>query len=347
MDKEKKLQQMRNLAFSLSKNLMKENHTIGAILFGSVVTGNIHEKSDVDLAIIYDIDAANMREGKEERRINNIEVQVWRYSINHFIHTFEDEKLRNKPNTWMWASLWVEYMKKGKILADTTGRLSEWREKARKWKWRPSETDPILNQALDNLQASTTYATRPDLFASLLCLRESMTCLAAAHIMKHNLIPSFRPKELWTKLNLLQTKENAVWNLFNFINDTSTINSRRVNQLLKPLSSFIDVEWGKEDRGTRTELENAYGCLRKQDYAGALLSGRYSAYWLGFHIINKQDDKLKAKICNGENHIKMMKKLGPIKPSFYSFYKKLHFVEHWTMKKLKDAHNQTHTVLIS
>jgi len=346
MNKEQKLQQMRNLALSLCKNLMQEEHAIGALLFGSVVSGKIHEKSDLDLAIVYNIDAPNMREGKEERRVNEVNVEIWRYSASHFAHTFEDEKLRSRPDTWMWASLWVEIMKNCEILEDPTNKLAEWKEKAHKWKWRQSEINPVWNQAEENLQTSRTHLAKQDLFASLLCLRESMTCLAAAHIMKHNLIPSFRPKELYTKLRLIQTKENTLWNLFNFINDIPIINSKIIEGLLKPLDRFINVKWGKERKGPRTELENAYGCLRKHDLAGALLSARYAAYWLGFHVLRKQDVKLKAKICDAENHIEMTKKLAPVAPSFYNFYQKLHFIDRWNIKRLKNTQNQTQIILL-
>lgn len=336
---------MRELALSLCKNCMLEKHAIGAFLFGSVVTGNIHEKSDVDLAIIYDEAATDLRWGKEIREINDIRVEVWRYSAKRFINTFEDEKLRNKPDTWMWASLWVEFMQKGEILADPTGRLTEWRKKAQKWKWRENEINPAWNQAKENLQVSEKCLARQDFFSSILCLRESMTCLAAAHLMKHNLIPSFRPKELCAKIRLIQTKENTLWSLFNFISDTTTINFELVEGLLASLNSFLDTEWGKEHRGPRTELENAYGCLRKQDLAGAMLSARYAAYWLGFHILGKRNIKLKAKICDAENHVEMVKRLAPVMPVFYNFYQELHLFNQWNMQRLKDAQNQTHAIL--
>lgn len=337
--------QMWKLALSLCENLMMEKHAIGAFLFGSVATGNIHEKSDVDLAIVYDEAATDLRWGKEIRKIDDTRVEVWRYSAKRFINTFEDEKLRNKANTWLWASLWIELMQKGKILADPTGRLAEWRKKAQRWKWRESETNPAWNQAKENLQFSEKCLTRRDSFASILSLRESMTCLAAAHLMKHNLIPSFRPKELCAKIRLVQVKENTLWNLFNSINDTATTNFEFVEGFLASLSSFVDAEWGKEHRGPRTELENAYGCLRKQDLAGALLSVRYAAYWLGFHILNKRDIKLKAKICNAENHVAMAKKLANVMPVFYDFCQELHFVKQWNMQRLKDAQKQTQTIL--
>ncbi len=337
--------QMRELALSLFKNLMLEKHAIGAFLFGSVVTGNVHEKSDVDLAIIYDEGATDLRWGKEIRKINDIRVEVWRYSAKRFAHTFEDEDLRNKPDTWMWASLWVEFMQNGEILADPTGRLAKWRKKAQRWKWRESEINPAWNQVKENLQVSERCLARRDLFASLLCLRECMTCLVAAHLMKHNLIPSFRPKELCSKIRPIQAKENALWSLFNFVSDTTTINFELVRGFLASLNSFVDTEWGKEHRGPRTELENAYGCLRKQDLTGAMLSGRYAAYWLGFHILRKRDIELKPKICNAENHVEMAKKLAPVMPVFYNFYQKLHFIKQWSMQRLEDAQNQTRAIL--
>lgn len=337
--------QMRELALSLYKNLMLEKHAIGAFLFGSVATGNIHEKSDVDLAIIYDTDATNLRAGKEIRKINDIKVELWRYSASRFVHTFEDEKLRNKSDTWMWTSLWIELMQNGEILADPIGKLAEWRKKAQKWKWRESETKPVWNQAKENLQVSKKCLAKRDLFASLLCLRESMTCLAAAHLMKHDLIPSFRPKELCAKIRLIQVEENILWNLFNFINDTTLLNFELVKKLLLSLNSFVDAEWGKEHRGPRTELENAYGRLRKQDSTGAVLSARYAAYWLGFHILRKRDIKLRAKICNAENHVEMVKKLAPVMPVFHNFYQTLHSVKQWSRQRLKDAQNQTQAIL--
>ena len=236
-------------------------------------------------------------------------------------------------------------MQKGEILADPTGRLAEWRKKAQRWKWRESEIDPAWNQAKENLQVSEKFLARRDLFASLLCLRESMTCLAAAHLMEHNLIPSFRPKELCAKIRLIQAEEDTLWNLFNLISDTATINFKLVRRFLTSLSSFVDTEWGKEHRGPRTELENAYGCLRKQDLTGAMLSARYAAYWLGFRILRKRDIKLKTKICNAENHLEMVKKLAPVMPVFYNFYQELHLIKKWNMQRLKDAQNQTQAIL--
>ncbi len=282
---------------------------------------------------------------KEERKINDITVEIWRYSASHFVQTFEDEKLRNKPETWMRAGLWIELMQKSEILADPTRRLAEWKKKAQKWKWRESEIHPVWNQAKENMQISEKHLSGLDLFASLLSVRESMTCLAAAHLMKLNLIPSFRPKELCAKLRLIKAEKKTLWSLFNFVNDTATLSSKLVKGYLAPLGNFIDAEWGKDIRGPRTELKSAYGCLRKQDLTGAILSARLGAYWIGFRILHNRNIKLKTKICNAENHVEMMKNLASAMPVFYNFYKELHLVKQWNKQRLKDAQNQMQEIM--
>jgi len=237
----------------------------------------------------------------------------------------------------MWTSLWIELMKHGDILADPAGRLTKWKDKAQQWRWRESEVDPVSKQARENLQASQNHIVRGDLFSSLLSLRESMTCIASVYLMKHNLIPSFRPKDLHARLQLIQEKEKTLLNSFNLVNNMVGIRLEPVKALVETLSNFIEGEWGGARRGPRTELENALGCLHRQDPAGALLSARYAAYWLGFHILAKRDIDLRARICNAENHIEMVKKIALVTQPFYEYYRDLHWVREWNVDLLRDA----------
>ena len=85
--------------------------------------------------------------------------------------------------------------------------------------------------------------------------------------------------------------------------------------------------------------------MLKKDFLGAMLSLRYSAYWLGFHIINKRSAKLKAEICSGENHVAMMNQLATAQRSFYDFYKQLQFAEKWDVGQVKAAINQAKEIL--
>lgn len=345
MNKEARLQQMLELANAQCKELMKEKYAIGALLFGSAVSGDIHEESDVDLAVVYNTVAADIRVGKEERRIDDVRVEVWRYPLGPFIQTFENEQLRNKPDTWMWTSLWIECMQTGSILADPTKRLAGWKAKAKMWKWRENEIKPAVNQAEDNVHASERYLVKNVPFDSLICLREALTCLSAAYIMKYDLIPSFRPKELSLKLHVIKDKEKNLSAVFDLVNDAAALDYNLVEGLLVRLKEFVDAEWGTKRLGPRTELENAKSCLRKRDFIGSLLSLRYSAYWLGFHILNKRGIKTKAEICNGENHVDMINRLATAVQSFYEFYKQLQFAEKWDLKQVETAISQTRAIL--
>jgi predicted nucleotidyltransferase len=345
MDMEVRLRQMLELATKHAQELMKEKHAIGAVLFGSAAQGDVNEESDVDLAVIYNTVAADIQVGKEEKRIGDVRVEVWRYPITPFIETFENEKLRNKPDTWMWTSLWIECMQTGLLLADPTGRLAKWKAKAKEWKWRDNEIQPAAKEAESNLHVSERFLVEQKPFEALICLREALTCLSAAHVMRHGLIPSFRPKEISSKLHLINDKENSLVSVFDLVNDSAELNYNLVEGLLHRLKEFVDAEWGMKQIGPRTEFENARSCLLRKDFLGAMLSLRYSAYWLGFHIINKRSAKLKAEICSGENHVEMVNQLVTAQRSFYDFYKQLQFVEKWDSGQVEVAINGTKKVL--
>jgi predicted nucleotidyltransferase len=345
MDKEARLRQMRELAASQAKELIKEKYAIGAVIFGSAASGDIDPESDVDSMIIYNTVAADIKVGKEEKKIGDILLEIWRYPIVPFIETFENEKLRSKPDTWMWTSLWIENMQTGLIIADPTKRLAKWKEKAKAWKWRENEIQPALKQAESNLLASERFLAEQKSFEALICLREALTVLSAVHVMRYDLIPSFRPKDLERKLNSIKDKETALSTFFDKVNDSAGLDYNLVESLLLKLKDFVDSEWGAKRIGPRTELENARSCLLNKELLGALLSLRYSAYWLGFHIINKRGARNMAEICNGENHVAMINQLATMQSSFYDFYKQLHFAEKWNSTQVKEAVNQAKNIL--
>ena len=340
MNKEDGLKRILELAAKPARELMKEKYAIGAFLFGSAASGDTCQESDVDLAVVYNTVAADIQVGKEERKIDGLRLEVWRYPIAPFTGTFEDEKLRNKPDTWMWTGLWIDCMQNGIILADPTRRLADWKAKAKQWKWRESETKPVMKQAKGNMDRARRHLAERRNFDSLICLREGLTCLSAARLMKHDLIPSFRPKDLRQRLYLIKDKEKQLSAAYEFVNDAVASDYSSVEGLFVRLKQFVDSEWGPRRLGPRSELENARSSMAKRNLVGALLSLRYSAYWLGFHIVNKSEHKLEAEICNGENHVKMVSRLMRVSEPFYEFYKQLHFAQKWNQQQVGAAMDQ-------
>jgi hypothetical protein len=163
--------------------------------------------------------------------------------------------------------------------------------------------------------------------------------------MKHDLIPSFRPKDLSQRLCSVKDREKQLSAAYEFVNDAVALDHNSVEGLFVRLKQFVDSEWGPRRMGPRSELENARSCMNKRNLVGALLSLRYSAYWLGFHIINKNEHKLEAEICNGENHVKMASRLMQVSESFHEFYKQLHFAQKWNQAQVEAAINQTEALL--
>jgi predicted nucleotidyltransferase len=343
--KENELKRIQELAAKHTNELMKEKYAIGAFLFGSAASGDTHEESDADLAVVYNTVAADIHVGKEERKIDGMRLEVWRYPIAPFTGTFEDEKLRDKPDTWMWTGLWIDCMQNGIILADPTRRLADWKTRAKQWKWRESEIKPAIRQAKDNIDRARRHLVGRKSFDSLICLREGLTCLSAARLMKYDLIPSFRPKALSQRLCLIKDKEKQLSAAYEFVNDAVELDHSSVEGLFVRLKQFVDSEWGPRRLGPRSELENARSCMAKRNLVGALLSLRYSAYWLGFHIINKSEHKLEAEICNGENHVKMASRLMQASEPFHEFYKQLHFAQKWGLQQVEAAIDQAETLL--
>lgn len=347
VNKENELKRIRELASKCAYELMKEKYAIGAFLFGSAASGDICEESDVDLAVVYNTVAADVHLGKEERKIDGKRLEVWRYPIAPFTGTFEDEKLRGKPDTWMWTSLWIDCMQKGITLADPTRRLADWKTKAKQWKWREREIKPAIKQAKDNVERARRHLAEHKIFDSLICLREGLTCLSAARLMKYDLIPSFRPKDLSQRLDSIRDKEKKLLTTYECVNDAVGLDHNSVESIFLRLKQFVDSEWGPRRIGPRSELENARSCLNKRNLVGALLSLRYSAYWLGFHIINKSEYKFEAEICNGENHVIMTSRLMQASEPFHEFYKQLYFVQKWNQQQVEAAINQTEALLDS
>ena len=143
----------------------------------------------------------------------------------------------------------------------------------------------------------------------------------------------------------MKDREKQLSAAYDFVNDAGALDQNSVEGLFVGLKEFVDSEWGQRRIGPRSELESARSCMNKRNLGGALLSLRYSAYWLGFHIINKSEHKLEAEICNGENHVKMASLLMQVSEPFYEFYKQLHFAQKWDQRQLQAAMDQIGALL--
>ena len=176
-----------------------------------------------------------------------------------------------------------------------------------------------------------------DILNSLLALRDAYVCLAAAVLMIENEAPSIRPKDLYPKLkNLKKHLNGLIWS-FKWINDLEVVRENLLKNLLDELLSWLNNEWGDEERGARSEYKNAIKSFLNEDLETALLSARYSAYWLGFRTLRNRGLKLKVKLYNANNHLTMIRELRSRAQKYHEFYKRIHILKLWSLKQLKKA----------
>lgn len=187
------LASMRRIAEKISKKLKEDNDVVGVILTGSVVTGRIHEESDIDLIVVTNF----LRNQLPPHRIQEVEgfhVEISYTSIESFLHTFDDEQYRD-DSAWFGANFCLQSLRDGLIMEDPYKELAKWNEKALRWQWRPSEIQLLFIQSNSSLDACQDRLEKGDTFAALVTLRDAFTPFSSALMMRLNLPSYWRPKD--------------------------------------------------------------------------------------------------------------------------------------------------------
>jgi len=325
MGTDERLRKMRQLAHKLSDDLVREKYVVGVLLYGSVASGKIHERSDLDIATIYDAsdDAYPLR---EEKIVEGFKADIWRYPITRFIHTFDDEQYREKASTWVKASIYVELMRSCQILKDPKRRLSEWRASAKNWKWRESEIEPVMKRVIESMRLLRRMVAKRDEFEVLLCLRDIVALLVCIHLMRHDMIPTWMPKDAWNTAiyPLKHAGHQELIDLFVSVNGLNKVDMESFMKLLEELAGMIKQESESKCTESSAHYEDAKACLTKGDAYGAVLSGRIAGQMLGHQILENRGFRLKHHWPDADVHLKMVEQCLVLAPFFHSFYKKLH-----------------------
>jgi len=308
------LDAMFRVAKEAARDLMGQN-AVGVILFGSLAKGTIDEMSDVDLAVV--LEGEIKVRNPEVRHVEGFEVEIWRYSIEHFKHVFEDEKYRRKEDSWFLASLWISLLREGIILEDPKGILGEWKKKALAWKWELSEILPVFNKSESCLKVAEESYRRGIVFEGIVAVRDACFNLAIVEIMLQGDIPSIRPKDLYSRLIQRNFRE-----FFDEVQGLKNLKKQYDKELLVELKELLDIYW-KEPRGARTEYLNAVKSLARGKTKEALLNARSSAFYVGRRILRIKGKSIPFKLYDAKTHLEMMSILKDCK-EFIKLYQKLH-----------------------
>ena len=328
------LTRMRRVAQEVSEELAKNKDVVGVILVGSVASGKTHEKSDIDLIVISNLPKKRLP-SSEFRAIEDFELEIHYNSAEHFQHTFDDEQYRDKGFAWFSANFCMQTLRDGMILQDTEGRLSAWKEKASIWRWRSSEIQPLFAQSRSLLQASQDRLEKGDKFAGLVTLRDAITPLSSALMMRLDLPSYWRPKDQSLEVPQLEDKYPELVRLFYEIHSVRNISSEWLRASLEDLARLMKEScW---DQGLQLHMKGATGCLEKGNLVGSLLCARRATYCLGIEILNQRGNKTPRYMFHAPTQLKVIDRTKEQEPGFYMAYRNIHRTQQWSRGSLLEA----------
>ena len=325
---------MRKAAKEVSGKLAENGDVVGVLLVGSVASGEIHQKSDIDLTVISSLPRKRLP-SSEFRAMDSFQLEIHYNSAEHFQHTFDDEQYRDKGSAWFSANFCLQTLRDGVILQDKEGRLSAWKEKALLWRWRSSEIQPRFAQSRSLLQASEERLEKGDKFAALVTLRDAITPLSSALMMRLNLPSYWRPKDQSLKVPQLKNKYPELAQLFYEVHSVKNIHSKWLRASLEDLATLMkEFDW---KRGLQLHMKGAVGCLEKGNLAGSLLSARRALYCLGIEILNQRGNKTPPYMFHAPTQLKVIDKTKDQEPGFFMAYKNIHLEQEWGQASLLEA----------
>ncbi|MBO3802416.1 MAG: nucleotidyltransferase domain-containing protein [Candidatus Brockarchaeota archaeon] len=331
-----KRERFRQVAREIAAKISAKKEIVGVFLFGSAVSGGSDEESDVDVGLVYG--GSRIREGREERRIEGIRVDVCHYPASRFSGVFESESMRGKRDTWFNASLWLGLMRGCEIIEDPLGLLRRWKEAALSWKWREGEIEHLELAYLKNLSAANLFIEEKRVLETLVFLREALGAAVCARLMRSNLVPYWDPRFLYRSI-VSSCELAGLRGFYERLNDLDAVDASLLRSLLKKLRFYVERE-GEKSSGVATHFHNALDGYWRRQYASALLSARLSAFLLAPRVVYGPSASLPPladRILDGGQHVEMIKKLEGSDKGFHGFYLNLLFVERWKLEALRGA----------
>lgn len=293
-------------------NIINRKDFVGAILFGSSVRDNVENIGDLDIALIYNAPPSTYPSNLK-KNIDDIQVDIRMYPLKYFVDVFESSKCRDSSDTWFKTSLWIELMRNGIIISDKNNVLKKYKYMALKWRWRRSEIDPLICKGCSNLDIAEREI---DVFRKVLALRDATYIYAISYIMSRNLVPSFRPKDIVTKVRLIKNRD--LKDIFYRIQGIESLDKVDLSRVVNSVDKFISQY---NSRGALVELRNAKKSLCKDDLESCMLSLRNSIKYLSYKLIYR---RFNYDFFNASSHLKMIDMLRQRYSKVYRFYKNIH-----------------------
>lgn len=335
-DRMKVLKLMRSEALKLCEKL-KDTDVMGIVLVGSVATGNVHPDSDIDVCVIYRGPSPiqdHLGWTRESSSWHGFKVDILLQPLEGLEDTLIIEKARSKKTPE--SAKIFGWLKESRILFDPEQRIIQLKKLADRWTWDREAVISKVQEADAHLAKASERLAEGDVMGAILESREGSVDLVNAFLVKSNGMPRFIPFKLFSSLT-----PPTFASLFRELHGLEDLTRERVEKLIPPLlverdrmldrvnSRYTRVVRGEKNLlGVDTELERGIGCLKKQDFPGALLQIRSATRILGDIILSLNNEK-------AETHSDLLAKLKAINPEYHKMYAKIHDLERYTSPKIE------------
>lgn len=310
-----RIKQMRDLALDISGNRRRERDVVAVLLFGSVVKGDIHLESDVDIVIIKETQENVIR--RNESIADGMRIDLWEHSLSFYENLFKKDW---QPTEMFLYSLFLNILQECEVLYDKNSRFNDFRKNAIRWKW-PKRCKDFIDHKLS--RALNNYRKRDyDRFEKLVYLRKLFLLNACRELLDIGKPVSIRNKDFYLKCKMYLSAR-----------DFETVFGRTpsLEELVLLIQSTMNLFYSEVKGGKPwTELKDAQNYISDRNGFMATISLQNGAYYLGgVGLSNRSIKRENRDFLYPESEIELILKLKEHWKEFYNIYRKAHNVDAW------------------
>ena len=301
---------MRGIAHEIANQYSNDSSIKGVLIFGSVVSGNVHKGSDLDIVVIED--SGSKRIERLPFSEQGVEVDLWKHSFDFYEGLFSGEML---PSEIFHQSMFLGILQSCEILYDPDSTFETLRSQAEKWVWHKDCVNHLLEKRRN---ANEMYEGEElDEFESLLFSRKIVFLDTCIDLMKAGLPVSNRAKDLYMK-----NAEHFQGDRFESVFQNHPSHNA-LGGLIRETMNMFEEEL--PERKPFTELSDAVKHHKNNKDFMAVISLQNGAFYVGrFGLRNRNVETTTRGYIYPDTEIELIRKAKNHWSEFYALYKRIH-----------------------
>ncbi len=287
---------------------------LGIVVFGSYISGKYDELSDIDIAIFL-----KKEYSFEKLALDKFSAEIYGYPLNRIKDVLENKQIRNKYETWYRTCFFLNMFRHCSIIYDPEKIVVRWKKIAREWTWSKKELREVYHKILENCGYILSLYRCNRVVESLISLRDTVNLLLVYRDMVDNRIPSFRPKELFWKARVLDTR---IKQLYSNIMCISYLDLKTLDNILEFVKTVFLRKRKWSYRVERMFSEVLKSVKRSKELFA--ISSRFFVLSAIKEILQDSEYDINIKYFDAKDHIRFLEVLNRYDRELYNVYLSIH-----------------------